>query len=83
MSEVPLYTVHQPEGWVCASSRASAVMTRAMLRKPLGPLCLGPLGPLGFEFAQHGQTLRSTLDGTRSKALRPFGSQSFRSFNRT
>ena len=34
-----------------------------------------PLGPLGFEGAQQSQTLRPTLDGTRSKALRPFGSQ--------
>ena len=32
-----------------------------------------PLGPLGFDFAQHRQTLRPTVDGTRSKALRPFG----------
>ena len=36
---------------------------------------LYPLGPLGFDFAQHRQTLRPTLDGTRSKALHPFGSQ--------
>ena len=33
------------------------------------------LGPLGFDFAQHMQTLRPTVDGIRSKALRPFGSQ--------
>ena len=39
-----------------------------------------PLGPLGFERAQHRQTLRPSVDGTRSKALRPFGSQSFRCF---
>ena len=32
-----------------------------------------PLGPLGFERAQHRQTLRPTVDGSRSKALRPFG----------
>ena len=31
-----------------------------------------PLGPLGFEGAQHRQTLRPSVDGTRSKALRPF-----------
>jgi len=29
------------------------------------------LGPLGFDFAQHRQTLRPTVDGIRSKALRP------------
>jgi len=34
-----------------------------------------PLGPLGFDFAQHRQTLRPTVDGNRSQALRPFGSQ--------
>ena len=33
----------------------------------------GPLGPLGFEGAQHRQTLRPSVDGVRSKALRPFG----------
>ena len=33
---------------------------------------LGPLGPLGFECSQHRQTLRPTVDGTRSKTLRPF-----------
>ena len=33
------------------------------------------LGPLGFECSQHRQTLRPTVDGTRSKALRPFGLQ--------
>ena len=31
-----------------------------------------PLGPLGFDFTQHRQTLHPTVDGTRSKALRPF-----------
>ena len=31
----------------------------------------GPLGPLGFDFAQHRQTLRPSVDGIRSKALRP------------
>ena len=35
----------------------------------------GPLGPLGFECSQHRQTLGPTVDGTRSKALRPFGLQ--------
>ena len=35
----------------------------------------GPLGPLGFDFAQHRQTLRPSADGVRSKALRPFESQ--------
>jgi hypothetical protein len=35
----------------------------------------GPLGPLGFEGAQHRQTLRPSVDGIRSKALRPFGLQ--------
>ena len=34
-----------------------------------------PLGPLGFEGAQHRQTLRPSVDGIRSKALRPFGLQ--------
>ena len=34
-----------------------------------------PLGPLGFDFAQHRQTLRPSEDGTRSEALGPFGSQ--------
>ena len=38
------------------------------------PLTRLPLGPLGFECSQHRQTLRPTRDGTRSKALRPFGS---------
>ena len=33
------------------------------------------LGPLGFEGAQHRQTLRPSVDGVRSKALRPFGLQ--------
>ena len=33
------------------------------------------LGPLGYEGAQHRQTLRPSVDGTRSKALRPFGLQ--------
>ena len=32
-----------------------------------------PLGPLGFEGAQHRQTLCASVDGIRSKALRPFG----------
>ena len=36
---------------------------------------LTPLGPLGFDFAQHRQTLRPSVEGTRSKALRPFGLQ--------
>ena len=36
---------------------------------------LHPLGPLGFDFAQHGQTLRPSVNGIRSKALRPFGLQ--------
>ena len=31
-----------------------------------------PLGPSGFECSQHRQTLRRSVDGTRSKALRPF-----------
>ena len=30
-----------------------------------------PLGPLGFEGAQHRQTLRPCVDGIRSKAPRP------------
>ena len=34
-----------------------------------------PLGPLGFEGAQHRQTLRPSVDGVRSKALRPFDMQ--------
>ena len=34
-----------------------------------------PLGPLGFEGAQHRQTLRPSVVGIRSKALRPFGLQ--------
>ena len=34
-----------------------------------------PLGPLGFECSQHRQTLRPSVDGIRSKALRPFGVQ--------
>ena len=38
------------------------------------PPC-SPLGPLGFEGAQHRQTLRPSVDGIRSKALRPFGLQ--------
>jgi hypothetical protein len=36
---------------------------------------LGPLGPLGFDFAQNRQTLRPAVDGIRSKALRHFGLQ--------
>jgi hypothetical protein len=35
--------------------------------------CHRPLGPLGFEGAQHRQTLRPSVDGVRSKALHPFG----------
>ena len=35
----------------------------------------GPLGPLGHECAQHRQILRPSVDGIRSKALRPFGLQ--------
>jgi hypothetical protein len=31
-----------------------------------------PLGPLGFEGAQHRQTLRPSVDGILSKAPRPF-----------
>jgi hypothetical protein len=31
------------------------------------------LGPLGFNFAQHRQTLRPSVDGIRSKALHPIG----------
>ena len=31
------------------------------------------VGPLGFDFAQHRQTLRPSVDGIRSEALRPFG----------
>ena len=42
-----------------------------MLR-PLGPLLIFALG---FEGAQHRQTLRPSVDGIRSKALRPFGLQ--------
>ena len=34
-----------------------------------------PLGPLGFEGAKHRQRLRPSVDGIRSKALRPFGLQ--------
>jgi hypothetical protein len=33
------------------------------------------LGPLGFEGAQHRQTLRPSVDGVRSTALHPFGVQ--------
>ena len=36
---------------------------------------LSAAGPLGFEGAQHWQTLRPPVDGTRSEALRPFGSE--------
>ena len=32
---------------------------------------VGPLGPLGYECAQHRQTRRPSVDGIRSKALRP------------
>jgi len=35
----------------------------------------GPLGPLGFEGAQHRQTLRPSVVGIHSKALHPFGVQ--------
>ena len=38
-------------------------------------LQVGPLGPLGFDFVQDRQTLRPSVDGIRSKALRPFGLQ--------
>ena len=34
-----------------------------------------PLGPSGFEGAQHRQTLRASVDGVRCKVLRPFGLQ--------
>ena len=33
------------------------------------------LGPLGFDYAQHRQTLRPTVDGIRSEALCPLGLQ--------
>jgi hypothetical protein len=33
------------------------------------------LGPSGFDFAQQRQTLRPSVGGIRSKALRPFGLQ--------
>ena len=36
---------------------------------------VNPLGPLGYECAQHRRTPRPSVDGTRSKALHPFGSQ--------
>ena len=39
------------------------------------PYFQSPLGPLGFDFAQHRQTLRPSVVGIRSKALRPFGLQ--------
>ena len=42
--------------------------------QPLGSVVC-PLGPLGFECSQHRQTLRPSVDGIRSKALRPFGVQ--------
>ena len=38
-------------------------------------MILYPSSPLGFDFAQHRQTLRPSVDGIRSKALRPFGVQ--------
>jgi len=47
---------------------------REVMRTPLG-VRAGPLGPLAFEGAQHSQTFRPSVDGVRSKALRPFGSQ--------
>ena len=53
--------------------RAEIEKTAAEERKSVATP--SPLGPLGFDFAHHRQTLRQTLDGTRSKALRPFGSQ--------
>ena len=35
-------------------------------------MLVSSLSPLGFGCSQHRQTLRPTVDGTRSKALRPF-----------
>ena len=44
--------------------------------KVLKTLLVAPSsGPLGFDFAQHRQTLRPSVDGVRSKALHPFGLQ--------
>ena len=55
--------------WVQVEEGAGGLMSKQW------EVCTLPLGPLGFEGAQHRQTLRPTVDGVRSKALRPFGSQ--------
>ena len=52
----------------------------AEARAPLAPIVscprsVHPSAPLWFECSRHRQTLRPTVDGTRSKALRPFGLQ--------
>ena len=62
---------------MCSSRVFKSGERRAVTpRTPGAPVLLKnhPSGPLGFECSQHRQTLRPTLDGTRSKALRSFGS---------
>jgi hypothetical protein len=63
-----------PCGAVCVCRSYASHHTR-----PIANVCRvltrGPLGPLGFECSQYRQTLRPTVDGARSKALRPSGVQ--------
>ena len=55
--------------------RVLALRVRHAAPEHLAHLKRGPLGPLGFDFGQHRQTLRPSVVGIRSKALRPFGVQ--------
>ena len=67
------------EGWSLGCSwDQSRILTEGQIqipgaRRPPAARRPRPLGPLGFEGAQHRQTLRASVDGVRSKALRPFG----------
>ena len=58
---------------VRTSAKSRAIQASEMINgtpcEALVLWCFGPSGPLGFNIAQHRQTLHSTVDGTRSKAL--------------
>ena len=76
MSEVPLHGRIRP--YRCTSLKKPPGVPRLRNREcecECEREC--PLGPLGYEGAQHRQTLRPTVDGTRSKALRPLGPLGF------
>ena len=52
-----------------------SLVERDQLPREFAGAELDPLGPLGFDLAQHRETLRLSVVGIRSKALRPFGLQ--------